>query len=201
MLDPIARTQRQIQKEVTRRHIIETAVQYVADHGFSCSRTADIARAAGVSHGAIFAHFSTQSALFSAVIEEFGKRVTLRLHELAAGNGSLREALEAHLKALTEYEAFYTRLVNEGRLLPSEARNTFILIQSSISFHISQSAEKAIAAGLLVNCPLHLLFNTWVGLVHYYLSNNDLFAPSGSVLPRYGRQLIEHFMSLVAAKT
>jgi AcrR family transcriptional regulator len=200
MIEPVTRTQRQIQKEVTRRHIIETAVRYVADNGFSFSRTADIARAAGVSHGTIFAHFSTQSALFSAVIEEFGKRVTLRLHELAAGNGSLREVLEAHLKALTEYEAFYTRLVNEGRLLPPEARHTFILIQSCISFHISQSAEKEMAAGLLANCPLHLLFNTWVGLVHYYLSNNDLFAPSGSVLPRYGRQLVEHFMSLVAAK-
>lgn len=108
--------------------------------------------------------------------------------------------METHLRGLTEFEPFYTRLVMEYRLLPSGARNTFIMIQSSISFHISQAAEKEMKEGRTILCPVHLLFNTWVGLVHYYLTNNDLFAPGGSVLERYGQQLIDYYMSLVVAK-
>lgn len=192
------KTQRQIQKDQTRRRLIETALAQFARKGLTTTRTADIARAAAVSHGTIFAHFPTQEALLNAVIEEFGARVSLRLHELAAGNGSLRDVLAAHLRGLTEFEGFYTRLVIEGRLLPESARNTFILIQSAISFHLSQAAEREMAEGILRPYPIHLLFNTWIGLIHYYLANSDLFAPEGSVLERYGQELLEHYMGLIA---
>ncbi len=194
------KTQRQIQKEQTRRHLIETAFEQFAEQGLTVTRTADIAKAAKVSHGTVFAHFSTQEALLNAVIEEFGARVSLRLHELAACNNSLREVLAAHLKGLTEYEAFYTRLVIEGRLLPESARNAFTIIQSSISFHLSQAAEREMKEGTIDPYPIHLLFNTWVGLIHYYLANNDLFAPEESVLERYGQELLEHYIRLITSK-
>jgi AcrR family transcriptional regulator len=193
-------TQRQKQKECTRKHIIETALQHFAKYGLTTTRTADIAKVAKVSHGTIFAHFSSQEVLLNAVIEEFGTRVSLRLHELATINGSLQDILEAHLKGLMEFEAFYSRLITECRLLPPSARNTFVMIQSSISFHISQAADKEMKEGHIRPCPVYLLFNTWVGLVHYYLTNNDLFAPGGSVLERYGQELVDHYMSLITVK-
>ncbi|TEB15632.1 putative acrEF/envCD operon repressor [Pelotomaculum sp. FP] len=195
-----SKTQRQIQKEQTRRHLIETAFEQFAQQGLTATRTADIAKAAKVSHGTVFAHFSTQEALLNAVIEEFGARVSLRLHELAVCNNSLREVLAAHLKGLTEHEAFYTRLVIEGRLLPESARNAFTIIQSSISFHLSQAAEREMKEGTIDPYPIHLLFNTWVGLIHYYLANNDLFAPEESVLGRYGQELLEHYIRLITSK-
>lgn len=194
------KTQRQIQKDQTRKHLIDTAFQQFAQNGLTTTRTADIAKAAKVSHGTVFAHFSTQEALLNAVIEEFDIRVSLRLHELAACVSSVRDVLAAHLKGLTEFEAFYTRLVIEGRLLPERARNTFIIIQSAISFHLSQAAEREMKEGTIGPCPIHLLFNTWIGLIHYYLANNDLFAPGESVLERYGPELLEHYMSLIALK-
>ncbi|MFZ7103388.1 MAG: TetR/AcrR family transcriptional regulator [Peptococcaceae bacterium] len=194
------KTQRQVQKEQTRKHLMETAFRQFAEKGLTTTRTADIAKAAKVSHGTVFAHFPTQEALLNAVIEEFGVRVSRRLHELAAGHTGLREVLAAHLKGLREFEAFYTRLVIEGRLLPESARNAFIIIQSSISFHISQAAEREQQTGTIAVYPLHLLFNTWIGLLHYYLANNDLFAPGESVIERYGQELLEHFMSLMAVK-
>ena len=200
MMKNQGKTQRQIQKDQTREHLIETAFKQFALQGLTATRTADIARAAKVSHGTVFVHFTTQEALLNAVIEEFGARVSLRLHELAAGNSGLREVLSAHLKGLTEFEAFYTRLVIENRLLPESARNAFTIIQSSISFHLSQAGEREIKAGTVGPYPIHLLFNTWVGLIHYYLANNDLFAPGGSVLERYGQELLEHYMRLIASK-
>ncbi len=194
----IVKTQRQIQKEQTRRHILETAFNQYAQNGFAATTTAEIAKAANVSHGTIFAHFPTQEALLETVIEEFGARVSLRLHELVASNGDLREVLEAHLRGLAEFEAFYTRLVIEGQLLPPGARNIFVGIQSSISFHISQAAEKEMKAGTITPIPVHLLFNTWLGLIHYYLSNNDLFAPGESVLKRYGQDLLDYYLRLIS---
>lgn len=65
-------------------------------------------------------------------------RITKRLHELVNENSGIKEVLEAHVKGISEYEVFYTRLVSEGRLLNESSRNSLIMIQSAISFHISQ---------------------------------------------------------------
>lgn len=188
---------RQIQKEQTRKHLLDTAFKLYAKQGITATTTIDIAKSANVSHGSIFLHFSTQEALLNAVLEAFGMQVTRRLHELAVNGNNLRSVLTAHLEALSEFEGFYTRLVIECRMLPESARNVFISIQSSISFHISQAVKKEMIAGLIIPCPVHLLFNTWIGLIHYYLSNSDLFAPESSVIERYGQELVDHYMKLI----
>lgn len=193
-------TKRQSQKQRTRELIIDAAFSEFAKRGFAATRASDLAEAAGLSHGAVFLHFPTMEALTATVIERFGERVSLRLHELASAGGSLRSVLEMHIKGLCEYEAFYTRLVTERTLLPESAKHTFLLIQSSISFHMSQAAQREIQNGLIAEMPMHLLFNTWVGLVHYYIQNGDLFAPGASVLSRCGNELIGHYMRLVALK-
>lgn len=193
-------TKRQEQKRQTRSRILEAAIEQFADQGLTTTPTAAIAQAAHVAHGTVFAHFSTQEELLSAAIEEFGERINLRLHELASTGGGVREVLAAHLRGLTEYEAFYARTVSEARLLPVEARNTLIMIQSTVSFHLSQAVEKEMAAGSILPLPVHMVFNGWVGLVHYYLVNGDLFAPGESVLERYGHDLLQYYMTLIKTK-
>ena len=192
------KTQRQIQKEQTRERLIEAAIAEYARRGITAATTADIAAAAGVSHGTVFAHFGTQEVLLDTVIEVFGLRISRRLHELAASSTGLRDVLSSHLQGLAEYEQFYTRLVTEGRLLPESARHTLTAIQSTISFHIGQAAADEMQAGRMGNYPVHLLFNTWVGLIHHYICNSDLFVKDGSVLERYGTELLDHYMGLVA---
>jgi hypothetical protein len=82
-------------------------------------------------------------------------------------------------------------------MLPKASRNTFIMIQSAVSFHLSQEAKREMDAGKIKPLPLPLLFNTWTGLVNYYLTNGDLFALQGSVIDRYGEMLIDYFMDLL----
>lgn len=190
-------TQRQKQKENTRQHIINAALIQFAMDGLTAARTSDIASAAKVSHGTIFAHFPTREILLDAVIEEFGLRITKRLNELVSGNCGLKEVLEAHVKGISEHEEFYTRLISEGRLLNESSRNTLVMIQSAISFHISEVAERGIKAGKIRSMPVALLFNTWIGLVNHYLINSDLFAPEGAVMEKYGKQLLEHYINLI----
>ncbi len=193
--------QRQKQKALTKSHIIETAMELFSQNGFANTSTLAISKAAKVSHGTIFAHFKTQEELLTAVINEFGVRVNSRMHELAGARSGVREILEAHLEGLAEFEEFYTRLVIESRILPSEARYTFTIIQSTVSFHISQALEREISEGSIQNLPIHMLFNGWVAIIHYYLTNNDLFSPGESVLKRYGKELVEYYMALITNKS
>jgi AcrR family transcriptional regulator len=193
----MAESQRQKQKVQTREHLIDVALDQLAKDGLTAARTSDIACAAKVSHGTVFVHFPTREVLVDAVIEEFGMRITKRLHELADSDCGMKELLKAHLKGITEYEAFYTRLVSERNNLHESARDSLIMIQSAVSFHLIQVAEREMEACKIRTMPVDLLFNTWVGLIHYYLVNGDLFAPGESVLERHGERLAEHFMNLI----
>lgn len=194
------KTKRQLQKEQTKKLLLQTAFNQFEKNGIMATRMSDIAKAANVSHGTVFVHFATQEILITTVIEEFGRKMTARTHELAGGTGSVREVLQAHLNGIMEYEGFYTRLVIEARMLPAASRNTLIMIHSAMSHHLSQAAQREMEAGTIAQMPVHLLFNTWMGLVNYYLTNGDLFAPQGSVLERYGQTLLDHYMSLLPPK-
>lgn len=193
----MSESQRLKQKIQTRKHLIDVALEQLAIDGLINTRTSDIASAAKVSHGTLFAHFPTREILLDVVIEEFGMRITKRLHELVSSNCGIKEFLEAYLKGVSEYETFYTRLVSEGHLLDEKTRNSLIMIQSAISFHLIQIAEREMEAGKIRTMPVDLLFNTWLGLIHYYLINGDLFAPGQSVLKVHGNRLVEHYMNLI----
>jgi AcrR family transcriptional regulator len=198
-IQPILMSRKE-KKEQTRKTLIQVALREFGQRGIMATRISDIARAAGVSHGTVFAHFETQEAFIVAVIQEFGWTTAQRMHELARGRADVREVLQAHLTGIAECEAFYARLVMEARLLPRPARDTLIAIQSAISFHISQAAQREMDAGTILVMPIPLLFNTWMGLVNYYLANADLFAPEGSVIEQYGPVLLDHYMRLISVQ-
>ena len=193
-----ATSTREKQQRRTRRRLIRTAFRQFSKNGLTATRTLDVARGARVSHGTVFAHFPTREELLVKVIEEFGENVTRRTHDLAHKGMGVRDVLQAHLKSLAEYEPFYARLIMEASMLPPEARNTLLGIQSAISVHLFEAAEREIAAGTIQPIPMHLLFNTWIGLIHYYLCNRDLFAPGESVIARRGQELLDHYMGLLS---
>jgi AcrR family transcriptional regulator len=148
--------QRQKQKIKTRKRIIDAALNLFARDGITGTRTSDIASEAKVSHGTVFTHFPTREILLDEVIEEFGMRITGRLHELVNSNCGMKEALETHLRGISEYEGFYTRLVLEGRLLNESARNSLVMIQSAVSFHIIQVAEREMKDSIILTIPVDL---------------------------------------------
>ncbi len=193
----MSKTNRQLQKEQTKALLLQTAREVFAARGIMNTRMSDIAQAAGVSHGTVFLHFATQEALITEVVEACGNEMARRTHELAHRPAGLGAVLRAHLNSIKAFEPFYTRLVIENRLLPPAARDVWVGIQSAISLHFSEAAASEIAAGRVKNISPHLLFNTWVGLLHYYLANADLFAPEGGVVKRYGDTLLNHYMQLI----
>jgi len=187
---------RQRQKEQTRERIIATAIKVYSEQGFAAPTTV-IASEAQISHGSIFVHFPTVESLLICLLDSFSRDLTAELHSLADSGGDIEKLLAMHIDALIKHEGFYKRLIMEAAYLPEEAKNTFAAIQSTVSIHFLQALEREIREGKIKPLPFHMLFNTWLGLVHYYLLNGELFAPRDSVLTRYKSALIECFMTLI----
>lgn len=193
------RENRRLQKEKTRELLLKTAYAVFSERGIMNARVSDIAQAAGVSHGTVFVHFQNLEALIEEVVATYGQKIALRTHALADSSVNLEELLRAHLNGIKEFEPFYTRLIIENRLLPTGARDSWISIQSAVSFHFSLVCERRRKYKNL-KVPSSMLFNMWMGLVHYYLENGDLFAPEGGVIQRYGETLIRNFMKLLSGE-
>lgn len=188
---------RQTQKLNTRKKIIETAYRIVSEKGFSVP-TSIIAKEAGVSHGSIFVHFPTLNDLLICLLSEFGDNMGSSLHTLAKKCDSVESLLKEHLNVLEEYEVFYSRLISEKDRLPDEAKSTFAIIQSTVAFHFSSVIDGEIERGTVKKLPIHILFNTWLGLVHYYLLNKEFFSDSDeSVLRRYREELLSAYLNLI----
>ena len=180
---------RTAQKEHTRQHLLNTAYAKFAQKGFLATKTLDIANAARVSHGTLFLHFPTREELLIKTIDEFGLQIGRKLKHLAEDQGTAKDVLAAHLETIKEFESFYANLVIEGPLLPPTVRSRAFMIQSGVARYLEKamtSRENSI--------PIHFLLNSWMGLIHYYLSNRDLFAPGQSVIEVFGNQLLEHFI-------
>jgi Transcriptional regulator len=194
------KTNRQLQKEKTRELLIKTAYEMFTHRGIMNTRMSDVAGAAGVSHGTVFVHFQSQESLIEEVVSVYGQKIALRTHALADSCESMEKLLHAHLDGIQEYEGFYTRLVTENLLLPSGARDSWISIQSAVSFHFGLVYEREFGGANNPGIPQYMLFNLWMGLVHYYLQNGDLFAPEGNVISRYGDTLADSYLKLLQGK-
>lgn len=60
--------------EETRERILASAAQQFAQKGYECASIAAIADAAGVTGGAIYAHYPSKAELFGATLERHGAR-------------------------------------------------------------------------------------------------------------------------------
>ena len=189
-------SKRQLQKELTRKKIIEAAFKIYSENGFTSSTSA-IAKEAGVAHGSVFLHFPTLNDLLTYIVKDFANTLSAKLHNLSQINDNIEDFLDAHIDILSEYEDFYTRLIAEMALLPKEAKATFTTVQTGLFFNFNKIMNREIEDGILKRLPPHILFNTWLGLIHYYLQNKELFTPDGPVLQRYKKQLIFTYCELM----
>ena len=190
------RTLRGKQRLKTRRRILLAACAAFGRAGLASVRTQDIALEAGVSHGSVFAHFKTREALIAAVVEEVVVRAAnLVRHELQVAR-SARDVLHAHLGALAEHEGLYANIVAERRMLPSVVQARLIEVNSGVASYLLDALERERGEGPLKVEP-YFAFNSWLALVHYYLSNRDLFAPGRSVLTDRAEELVRNYLAMI----
>ncbi|MEV0593512.1 TetR family transcriptional regulator [Nonomuraea cavernae] len=63
----------------TRERLLQAAADGFAERGYDGTRVADIAAAAGVSNGALYAHFGSKAELLVAALRAHGPRLLARL--------------------------------------------------------------------------------------------------------------------------
>lgn len=143
-----------------RRQLLSHAIALFSKHGFSGTRTKDIAAACGVSEAILFRHFATKEDLYHAILD---------IHEAAAGNdewlaemqamakrrddlGFIRCLLAQILKSFREDTAFHRLMLYaglEGHSLPSmfHERMGSSMIEFLRSYVVQRQREGAFRKG------------------------------------------------------
>jgi AcrR family transcriptional regulator len=205
-------SQRTLQRESTRRQLVEAGLRVVAASGFAGATTAAIAQATGKAHGTVFVHFRTRDVLVTELVAEVGRVMSARLNELQTAEPTIAEVLTAHLTALQENEVLYSRLLCEASTLPLAARAQIFALQSGIAWrlrgayvrareHAGERAREGVRedgreSGVRDIDPV-TLSNIWISLTNHYLMNRDLFAPDASVIAQRGADIKAQFLALI----
>jgi AcrR family transcriptional regulator len=179
---------RQLQKEQTRKKIFEAALQTYAQKGFLNTRIDDLTKSAGISHGNFFVHYAKHEDLIIKAIEEIGKSIYERFLELASEKMNLENILGVHLDVIQENETIYYYLVTEGPFLPEQARSAIFILQNGISHWMKKAVDTE-----KIDLQFYYFFNLWLGNLHYYLQNRDMFSPDKSVIEKYRDDFIKMF--------
>jgi len=86
---------------LTPEQILDTAEEVLRRFGPAKATVLDVARSLGVSHGSVYRHFSSKSALRDAVAERWLARVSTPLAAIAAEDGPAPERLRRWLTQLS----------------------------------------------------------------------------------------------------
>jgi AcrR family transcriptional regulator len=107
------------QGEATRAQLVATARGLFATRGYANVGTEEIVRAAGVTRGALYHHFSGKAALFRAVVEEVDRDLMARLAAEAAGATDPLDAM--HRGAATFLDACLDEEIQRITLIDAPA--------------------------------------------------------------------------------
>lgn len=104
----------------TARRILDVASAHFAEHGYAAASVDDIARAAGVTRGAVYHHYSTKPLLFAAVAAAQQQLVADAIVTATADStpvAALRDGSHAFLDAITQGAAARVLLVDGPAVL------------------------------------------------------------------------------------
>lgn len=87
---------------LTPERILAAAEEVLRRFGPAKATVVDVARALGVSHGSVYRHFPSKSALRDAVTEQWLHRISAPLEAIAAAEGPATDRLRAWFAALME---------------------------------------------------------------------------------------------------
>jgi AcrR family transcriptional regulator len=161
-----SRTQAE-RSESTRAALIEAARRLFAARGYAEVGTEEIVRAAGVSRGALYHHFSDKRDLFEAVYEQVEIELAERIATGAlAANAeapleAMRAGAEMFLQACTEPEPQRIALIDGPAVLGWD-RMREIAAEYGLGL-IEASLQAAIDAGAIAEQPVRPLAHVLMG--------------------------------------
>src|ERR1700734_3300533 len=110
---PQPATRRREQAELTRRRLLEAAVEHFSARHFDDVATSDITETAGVAQGLLFHYFGNKRGIYLEGLRDAANRLAAATSPVAAGSPGtqFRRMLHAHLAYLSDHDDLALRLV------------------------------------------------------------------------------------------
>jgi AcrR family transcriptional regulator len=158
-------TRRSLAKLQTREKVLQAARQLFCERGYDASTIRDIALAAGMSTGAVFASFSDKSDLFDEIINQDAAAMVGPMRAAAAGATTL-ESLVGLFEAAYRFQAgqiplvqawiaaSWTRSADSEKSLRDSLQPIFVLIDEVLDRgvqrgELAQTADLQLLSGML----------------------------------------------------
>jgi AcrR family transcriptional regulator len=156
------------QSEATRAALVATARALFAERGYAAVGTEEIVRAAGVTRGALYHHFSGKRELFEAVYEDVERQLVERIAASAISSAAdplqaLHAGAQAFLDACEDPAVQRIALLDAPSVLGWEQwreigmRYGFGLVQATV--------QAAMDAGLIDPQPVQALSHLLLGAI------------------------------------
>jgi AcrR family transcriptional regulator len=162
------RTLKAEQSEATRGALIAAARGLFAERGYAAVGTEEIVRAAGVTRGALYHHFSGKKQLFQAVYEDVERQLVERIAESAISSASdplqaLHAGAQAFLDACEDPAVQRIALLDAPSVLGWEQWRA---IGMQYGFGLVQgTVQAAIDAGQIDEQPVEPLAHLLLGAI------------------------------------
>ncbi len=150
----MTKTQKQLQSEQTRQQIIGAASLLFVRKGFFGTSIADLAKATGLTKGALYHHFENKDAIFFAVIESvrqtWDEQVVRDVLSTKNAQTRLTTLIERHTRLLCENEhlcLLLNGLVMEMDEINPQFMDALLEIYSDLTQFIQRIIQKGQAVG------------------------------------------------------
>jgi AcrR family transcriptional regulator len=176
-------TQRQVQAELTRRKLLEAAVEHFSTRHFDDVAAIDITETAGVAQGLLFHYFGNKRGIYLEALRDAANKLNAAATP-PPSDGSpgeqFRQMLRAHLAYLSEHDGLALRLVLGGSGGDPEAWEIFDQSRWHTIEWTCQLLELDVARP-----ALRLMLRSCAGALDeatiYWLKNDRPFEPDAMV--------------------
>jgi TetR/AcrR family acrAB operon transcriptional repressor len=192
----------------TRQDLLDAALQVFSQQGYQAARLQDIAKAAGVTRGAIYHHFGSKAELFNTLMDEASVQESGAVQAAIAEGGSLVEIMARILSyslALLEKDRRLRQVFELSRVKAGDdpelaevqrkrAEQTEMLVASTATIIAQGIAAGDLRAGLDPDTVARAFIAYQNGVATLWLLNRQTFS-----LTEQAADFAELFMHGLAA--
>ncbi|MGD8807620.1 MAG: TetR family transcriptional regulator [Chloroflexota bacterium] len=174
----------------TRQALLDAALQVFSQQGYQAARLQDIAKAAGVTRGAIYHHFGSKAELFNTLMDEASAQESGAIEAAIAEGGSLVEIMarilrnslglletDRRLRQVFELSSF--KAGNDPELVEVQRKRveqTELLVAGTSAIMAQGIASGELRAGLDPNTVARAFIAYQNGVVTLWLANREAFS-------------------------
>jgi TetR/AcrR family transcriptional regulator len=171
--------------EVRQASLVEAALLLAAQRSPADITTADLARAVGISQGAVFKHFASKEEIWLAVLDWVAETLMTRLHTATAGAEhaalpALRAVFMAHVNFVVAYPGVprlvFQELQNPGDTALKSRVRTLMLRYRQLLLAVLQHAktQQALRPEVDLQAATVLFLGSVQGLVMQAMISNNV---------------------------